>query len=346
MLSTLVTDPQDGVVVAATESLVSQVLAKGFFNGFVLPILTRVFGSASWRVRYTIACRLGSILAGVYLKHRSRILELISTLLRDSELEVCIKTIESLKDAADLFDSEEISEHILPAVGALLDHEEHETRVAMARSLPYLAKSVGSNHLNDFTNIMIRLLKDENPEVRMCVLANLDPLTKSVSFNQIYKILNEVLVELLNDKSWIIRRDAIASLEILSLKLGEDFASNERILEAFKNKLCDRIYQIRNNTVCLLQSLGKFFGVEFAEQKVLPLFRTFATHKNYLYRLNYPQGLQAIAPLLTHSSIHAELPAILEICKDPVPNVRYQGLKTLVCLNNCKDDPKIDQALQ
>lgn len=345
MLSELFKDPQDSVKVAAVETLCAHTNPKGHFNSFLWPLLEPELNSSSWRVRYTIACKLSLIFSSIFAKNRHTITKTIQNFLTDPEIEVSIKTIESLKDSADKFDAEEVLESIFPSVKILLEHENFEIRAALAKTVPYFAPIMGTSDFPRFAQIIECLLKDPKPEVRMLVLANIDPFVKSFSASQLLALISPVLGQLLNDKSWTIRNDSLVSFEVLTQKLGESFASDQRILDTFKEKLTDRVYEIRQNSIILLASLAKFFGQEYAETKIFPIFTPFAKHQNYLYRTNYLKGIVAISLIVSYQMIENEIPKIMELCKDPVPNVRSQALICLLVLLKAKGNKYIEDCL-
>lgn len=345
ILVELMNDEQDSVQVAVAETLCFQVSSKGHFNTFIWPVLSQLIESKSWRVRYSISGQLHSILSSVYMKYRASVVDDIVKYIIDPEMEVSIRTVDELKKVSEILDCEEVSERILPAVEKLLSHENEAMRESLAKSVPYLVKVIDNSHIPQYTEIINKLLKDERPEVRMHVLANIDPLAETIEPKQILNLVSPVLVHLLNDKTWTIRNDSLISLETLVYKLGENFASDLRILNTFKEKLMDKVYDIRINTIYLLKNLAKFFGQEFADKKIWPIFPSFANNKNYLYRSNYLKGMAQLSPYISQPLIIKELPTLSQLCQDQVPNIRWQALLTLLVISKLKDEESINAIL-
>ena len=120
------------------------------------------------------------------------------------------------------------------------------------------------------------------------------------------------------------------------------------------------MYAIREAAIQNLKKLIDVFGIEWANQAVIPQVLENAKHTNYLYRMTVLYSIVAMAPVVrdraattaeackrllcscTHrpfspllSQVGPELltgtllPMVIQMSADPVPNVRFNAAKTL-----------------
>lgn len=345
ILQQLTADPQDSVVFNAAQSWCSLTVSKHCFTSTVLPVLETLVDSPSWRVRYVIACGFPNIISKIFPgEYSDKMMSLVARYLSDPEIEVSIKTVEILRDLTQFIDQKEVDQ-LIPGLEALTADATPDTRLAIAKSLPSLAYVGLGRQTKAYMQMIGRLLQDSPPDIPMVLLCNFEPIWNNFDKTELIKMINPILIRLLNDGSWTIRYEAILSVEKISQKFGERFAADPEVISTFKEKLSDRVFQIRDNTVTLLGSLARFFGPDYAERQIFPIFLDFQTHRNYLYRLNYLKGMAVLAKLISLKAIHKEVPVIQRLCYDRVPNVRQQAVATLNELYQSRADPVVERAI-
>lgn len=346
VLKQLSEDPQESVQFAAAQSWFSlSSVSKPYFLGVVFPILEDMITSPSWRVRYSIASKFANILLQVFPSEKSKqLIGHIVSYINDPEIEVAIKTTEILKDLTQFLSRADV-DLVIPALQTLVEHESFDLRLAIAKSLPSLAFVELGDNSEAYIKLVNRLLCDPRSEISIELLANFQPIWNNFSREELTKVITPILIRLLDDSSWTIRRQAVLSIERIAQKLGEKFADDPLMISAFRAKLSDRVLEIRDNTISLLGGLAEHFGPEYAEKTILPIFQEFKTHKNYLYRSNYLKGVSLLPKFISPAAIRGEVATIHQLCSDPVPNVRQQAITTLSELFQARNDKLIEEAM-
>ena len=88
--------------------------------------------------------------------------------------------------------------------------------------------------------------------------------------------------------------------------------------------LQDCVYAVREAAITNLRQLTDVFGVEWAQQALLPQVLAAHTHTNYLYRTTVLYALSALAPVVQPEVLLSTmLPVAIQMGADPVANVRF-----------------------
>lgn len=344
-LKKLLKDPQEAVKVAATESIAYKKFPKPYFTATFVPSLMPLFELKSWKTKWVLASTISNSLGSVQATAKRSLIQAFAKLLVDPEIEVSTKAIESFKDLASIIEPEEAA-ILLSTVKSHTNNEIPDIRKMIARSISYLAPLCTQSSSLDLLKDMISIiLKDENPEVKSMLMSNSEPLTKCFASPQLSMIFSPHLLEHLNDKNWKIRKDALVCMEVLCSKLGESFASEDKIIKAIKERLSDRVFEVRTSAVTMLKNLATTLGREWMDRVCLPIFYSFISNANYLYRLSYIFGVRELQPILSPPHITKETETLFKMAKDPVANVRMQALVVLIRLARQLEDKNIDDRL-
>lgn len=67
---------------------------------------------------------------------------------------------------------------------------------------------------------------------------------------------------------------------------------------------------------------------------------------NYLYRANFLWGLTELAKCASPSTIAREIDQVIKLGKDPIANIRYQVLLTLLKIYQATEDKTIEEKLK
>jgi len=97
-------------------------------------------------------------------------------LLRDNELEVRAKTLRSLSKIVPNISVEKIQSHIYPALQALVSDTTSNVniRINAADVMSVIGNTMGNEFtLNNIMPLIMNLLNDENPEVKLHVLGSI-----------------------------------------------------------------------------------------------------------------------------------------------------------------------------
>ena len=251
-----------------------------------------------------------------------------------------------LRSLPGLLEPEEINEKVLPELQKAAASESADVRRALAGSLPHL-----STHFQKFAEpaaavkaLIWQLFKDESPEVRVSLFVNLEPFLRTQTLQATLTNFLGVLQELLNDKTWKVRLDAVKVIELLLTKFSDEVANDERLIKALGEKLSDKVAAVRRAAVTSIRTICAALGLAWSERHGVGLFHGFATSLNYLYRLNFPLGIAEICKCLSAQTLAKEVELLIKLGKDPVANVRANTLIALVRVSQrCEDKGLADR---
>lgn len=345
LLKKFLKDSQESVRVAAAESIAHRRFPKPYFTATFLPSMMQLFELKSWKTKWVLAATIGNSLGSVQTTAKKPLLQAFAKLVGDPEIEVSTRAIESFKELAGILEPED-AVVLLNTAKPFLTHENLDIRKVIAKSAPHLAPLCTQGQANDLLKeLVMTLLKDESAEVKSILMSNAEPLTRAFTSAQLSAIFSAHLLEHLADKNWKVRKDTLTCLEVLCSKLGEAFASEERIVKAIKERLSDRVFEVRTTMISVLRNLASSLGREWTDRICLPIFWSFVQNGNYLYRLSYVFGIKELQSVLSPPHLLKESETLLKLAKDPVANVRVQAIITLVRIARQLDEKTLDDKL-
>jgi serine/threonine-protein phosphatase 2A regulatory subunit A len=92
------------------------------------------------------------------------------------------------------------------------------------------------------------------------------------------------IVQLAEDKQWRVRLAIIEYIPLLASQLGVKFF-DEQLSDLCMGWLGDTVFSIREAATQNLKKLTEVFGVEWANQSIIPKVVAMGAHPNYLYRM-------------------------------------------------------------
>lgn len=110
------------------------------------------------------------------------------------------------------------------------------------------------------------------------------------------------IVQLAEDKQWRVRLAIIEYIPLLASQLGVDFF-NEKLSNLCMSWLGDTVFSIRHAATVNLRKLTEVFGVDWANEAIIPKVMAMGNHPNYLYRMT---TCFAISVSITQS-MHVEI---------------------------------------
>lgn len=315
-------------------------------DDFVLPVVRKFVADKSWRVRYMVADQLSDLCDALGSRAtRSELLPSFLRLLKDGEPEVRtaaafkvthiarrVAALEAGSDETDVAGAELLTRDMLPVVRELVRDSSQHVRAALAGNIMGLAPVLGeAATASELLGMILVLLKDDFPDVRLNVIARLDKV--SFVMGMVSNELLPAIVELAEDRNWRVRLAIIEHMPLLARQLGADFFDgNTKLGSQCMHWLGDCVYSIRDAATINLRALTEVFGVDWAKQHIVPqVLQQFASSTNYLYRMTALQSFGVLAAVLPAETVEKSfLPVIVErACKDPVPNIRFGAAKTL-----------------
>jgi serine/threonine-protein phosphatase 2A regulatory subunit A len=251
-------------------------------------------------------------------------------LLKDNEAEVRTAAASQIPGFSAMLDKEVILARIVPCVRDLSQDTSQHVRAALAVQISGLAPLLGRDatveHLHP---LFLHLLKDDFPEVRLNIISKLEIINKVIGVELLSDSLLPAIVELAEDKSWRVRQAIIEYVPLLAKQLGRPFF-DEQLGNLCMSWLGDTVFSIREAATVNLKKLTDVFGVDWAKVAIVPKVMGMGAHPNYLFRMTTVQAITVIAPSLTLEIIQSEvINPLLELAKDPIPNIRFNVAKSL-----------------
>lgn len=152
-------------------------------------------------------------------------------------------------------------------------------------------------------------------------------------------------MQLAEDKQWRVRLAIIEYIPLLASQLGVNFF-NEKLSNLCMSWLGDTVFSIRDAATTNLKKLTEVFGVEWANEAIIPKVMAMGNHPNYLYRmttcfaisvsgpeyssgglmLTFEQTLSTVVSLDVISK--SIVPMLDKLAADDIPNIRFNVAKT------------------
>lgn len=144
------------------------------------------------------------------------------------------------------------------------------------------------------------MLKDEFPDVRLHIISKLELVNQGQRFLPIFQIVDltqivigidllsqsllPAIVQLAEDKQWRVRLAIIEYIPLLASQLGKEFF-DEKLAALCMGWLGDTVFSIRDAATKNLKKLTEVFGVDWANEAIIPKVMAMGAHPNYLYRM-------------------------------------------------------------
>eukprot|EP00178_Gracilaria_changii_P016575 TRINITY_DN47798_c0_g1_i1.p1 TRINITY_DN47798_c0_g1~~TRINITY_DN47798_c0_g1_i1.p1 ORF type:complete len:683 (-),score=110.57 TRINITY_DN47798_c0_g1_i1:2369-4417(-) len=300
----------------------------------------------SWRVRYMVANRLNELCDALGPEAtRSDLLPSYISMLQDNEPEVRTAAAFKVTDIAKRLvalppkpGSSSGSDHVIydifPHVEQLINDNSQHVRAALASNIMGLAPVLGVDiTVRHLVEIVLALLKDEYPEVRLNVITHLDKVSFIMSIEKLSDELLPAIVDLAEDKNWRVRLAIIDRIPLLARQLGKDFfEQNNKLGDLCISWLRDCVFSIREAAIKNLRALTEIFGLNWAKEYIVPqVMEMYDRSGNYLFRMTALHAIGVLSEVLGPETVEESfLPIVTErASRDPVPNVRFCSAKTL-----------------
>ncbi|KAH3760513.1 phosphoprotein phosphatase A [Pelomyxa schiedti] len=331
----LAADDQDSVRLLSVDSatMICRKLPPSDMN-IIIPTLLACCRDKSWRVRYMAADRIIEICESVGpAVTQNEIITAYVTLIKDSEAEVRTASVSRLADFASRIPQPLVVSKIVPCIRdqvlTTMDSSQH-VRAALAGVISGLAPILGKEDtLRYMVDVLLELLKDDFYEVRLHVLSKLEPVHKVIGVEMLSQALLPAIVKLAEDRQWRVRLSIIEFTPQLAQQLGKEFF-NEKLNNLCLTWLTDSVFAIREAATHNLKKLTQAFGVQWAQQYIIPKVVSLNCHPNYLHRMTTLFALSELACVVDAQVIATTfVPLIKRMSNDPVANVRFNVCKAM-----------------
>ncbi|EAU93116.2 Ser/Thr protein phosphatase 2A regulatory subunit A [Coprinopsis cinerea okayama7 len=320
----LQSDDQDSVRLLTIEGLIAiaKRITPAEVKEHLLKQIKQSVGDKSWRLASAVGAEVT----------REELVALYVNLLKDNEAEVRTAAATQIPGSgfSSFLEKEVILARIIPCVRDMSQDASQHVRAALAKEIsgvaPLLGREATIEHL---LPLFLHLLKDDFPEVRLNIISKLETVNNVIGIELLSESLLPAIVELAEDKSWRVRQAIIEYIPLLANQLGKPFF-DEQLGNLCMSWLGDTVYSIRESATVNLKKLTDVFGVEWAKTSIVPKVMGMGSHTNYLFRMTTVQAITTISPSLTLDIIQSDvIGPLLELSKDPIPNIRFNVAKAL-----------------
>lgn len=153
--------------------------------------------------------------------------------------------------------------------------------------------------------MFLQMLKDEFPDVRLNIISKLEQVNDGedsrkspkrillqdltngplvIGIELLSQSLLPAIVQLAEDKQWRVRLAIIEYVPLLASQLGVKFF-DEKLSSLCMSWLGDTVFSIREASTQNLKKLTEVFGVDWANEAIVPKVMAMGAHPNYLYRM-------------------------------------------------------------
>lgn len=296
----------------------------------ILKFIVAASEDKSWRVRNQLSILYPEII--VYFG--SQINELIPTLaslINDSETEVKISALKSLKQIIERISSDKIQQCIIPAMKNIGNENSKDVKANIGECLGPISVIIGYNSFNTNLRVLMdTLMKDDNADVRLGIAKSMYQIFVS-SDGTLLSSINAIIGTMQKDSQYRIRE---CIYEILG-KLGAHFGLNvfkNSIESLFFTYITDTVSCVRQSGENSLRLLIQSFGNSWIVSTLIPKLQTMMQQgkTSYLNRLSIVHSLCICGEYLDPKSINdALIPLLLKCLKDKISNVRFVTIRNI-----------------
>lgn len=332
-------DSSDGVRVQAVPTavaLLTHLPDAGVSQ--VVSLLKTLSSDSSWRVRYMVADRLGSITKAFSSTDVQRVcVPMFKSLCQDAEPEIRAAAVFNMHHILGSMSDANAKKDTLNVGTRLASDTNAHVRMSLASDVLQCVSSVAKDLWSSvIASTSTRLLNDADADVRLALLTGFSTMSSASpsEATDIAPKLVPVVIALFNDAKWRVRDTVVLQVPSLVTSLGK---SADDVLEVCVKALQDRVSSIRTSGCNACAKLIQESGAAWAEQNLFPRLLTLASSGPFVPRLTFLQLMQAFAtiPALDgKTTSRVFLPAFSNLVNDKVPNVRVNAAKALLALRD------------
>lgn len=286
----------------------------------LLNCIRNVSFDSCWRVRLAISKQM-SFFPSYFPSDRigSDLLACIVNLIQDMDIEVRSVAITAVSSFYPIGGNLFLTEFV-PIAKMLLDDPQKDMRKGLADACVDIAATAGQEiAANYFNDILIKLVGDTDPMVRIRILRKLPRIAEDIPSLCIRLVT--LLRSYFSDPSWRIRVELCKAMPSIVKYLGIEFFTDHFLAEyliTFK----DDVSTVRIASCASIEPLAEAAGFDFIKSHVFPIIKSL-TNADYLHRLAMLTAVSGLLKTNPPEPFHTEILQLLVTCaNDTVPNIR------------------------
>jgi len=296
----VVIDDLDGMRLFAADvcTAFAKVLSAEEFKQ-IIPILETLQEDTSWRVRCQLAIQIPLLVKNLTEKSvaENSVVPIYAKLLVDLEAEVRLAATSRLdKVVVELKGSETVADALELALASLTNDAEPNVRLALSKTLINLCNYFPPPSASKLlVPVMQSLSQDEFYVVRRNIIADLHLLTDSGP-NGVLANLVPQLLELTKDPKWRVRLAVIEKTSMLASTLGGQRMFERKLQNLIILSLADHVSAIREQACEQAAKVVAIFGARWAAERFFPqAFAIYDNNTNYLHRMTCLLLMQCVS---------------------------------------------------
>lgn len=298
----------------------------------------------SWRVRQAIVKNYNTFsTCFTAAELTSDLFPGIITLMQDVEPDIRILALQNITSFANSISTSIFLSEFIPIASQLIDDPISNVRKVLTEiSLDIIPSLVngGVESLTTLSDLIIKLIGDDDPLVRLRVIRKLHIIAKELP--ALCQKLVEPLKIMFKDTNWRIRKQIASCMNYIVKHLTAEYFC-EHYINDFLALLKDGVGEVRNETALTIPLLISSCTAPWFQDRLFPSIRAMANDE-FCVRLCMLNALQGIITCNgIQEKIHMEaLALIIGTTNDRVPNIRLKAAQVLgpACISigaeNCK----------
>merc|ERR1740117_538952 len=303
----------------------------------VIEVMEVMAKDDAWRVRFTLATNYTELwtLVTPDEKQEDAMLASFVAFAHDTEPEVRCAAAKNLAGVArSLTRKDDAKQVLIEAVNFLQHNNSVFVRAALATVITSLAVLLSTTRVPEgLLPAILRLLKDDNPEVVLNVVGTLTAdFNRIVGVHSLSTALLPSIKELATSRDWRNRMKLITHTPLIAGHLDRVLFS-DHLSAICMDWLGDSVFSVRQAAAVNLAQLAQIFGAEWAKSFLIPKFISLSVHRSYIYRMMSLTAAKDMAPVVGKELATSHLlQVVLTLADDRVANVRVSVARTLSCL--------------
>lgn len=275
----------------------------------------------SWRIRLAVVENFGA-LAVCFSPEvvAAEIFHCFTTLLQDPEADVRGGICASALAFLDIVGPELFLNEVVPIAGVLATDLTPTVRKALADMCVDVAAALGPDTPNiSFSDLVVKLLGDEDASVRLRVLQKLALIAEKVP-NLLERITPQ-LTAMFGDENWRVRRQLNLEMPAVMKHMGQEYFQSH-FLESYVKSLKDSVCEVRGGMACSLGNMVQVVDSNWVQDKIFPTVKGMSS-EDYFSRITMVSALKYLLDGGVSERFLNEIYAlVMTTASDTVPNVR------------------------
>lgn len=294
----------------------------------LLPTIKAAVEDPSWRIRQGISknyVTFATSYSGQEVKN-----DLFPggiLLMQDSEPEVRTSALQSMPAFVAPVTPTAFLAQFAPMATQLVEDPNSGVRKVLAEVCIDVAALIGADlTAQSVADILMRLIADEDPLVRLRILNKLSVLAEAAP--AMCSRLTEPMKKMFIDSNWRVRKGLAQAMPPILKHMGIDYFMEHFRVE-FQRLLKDGVDEVRAGCCWALPHLVKASNPNWFQEKIFPSVREMASNE-FLVRLSMLSALEGLVSLDIPEKFQTEILAlIIGATNDKVPNIRVRAAQVL-----------------